>query len=81
MGGYNLVVSLAEQGIKYFEYYNISGSSQPYNDNDIIINVTGEMRGVNLWKIATPWKLFNEVFILRKIQDKYYIINYILKTF
>lgn len=81
IGGYNLMLRLTAMGIHHFEYYSITGASQPIlNTNSFIVTTSGTLCGVSFWNIKSSYLKFTETFRFELINGKYYIVNYILKT-
>lgn len=79
-GYYNWLLKMTKIGIARFEYNNISGTSQPLANNDILVAVQGQLRPINLWQqYVGSWTKFNETFVLEKSGMNYVIKNYIIR--
>lgn len=76
-GGYNWLLNFTDSGVHKFIYQNISGTSQPINNNQILISVVGLVKGVSFWNRETEWMRFNEVFVL----DNYAGNNFIIRNY
>lgn len=81
VGGYNLLLKLANLGISRFEYNNVSGITQPISNSEIIVTVNGTLRGIGYWGQVNQWVKFNEVFILENIGGSRFIVkNYMIRA-
>ena len=77
IGVINLQNKLSKLEISRFDYQNVNNIMQPLINNEILIHSYGQLKAYYIWNSCLGnWLLYNEVIILEKINEKYYIKNY-----
>lgn len=77
-GSFNLLTYLVNQGVHHFEYDNLSVTYQSINNTETLFNANGLLKIISLWGQETNPTQFNEICILERIGNTYYIKNYVI---
>lgn len=75
-GVYNVIVSMASDGIARMQYDKLSGTVMPINNESISIQIIGLCQGVTFWNVATAIRTFSETFVLTLSGDKIMVTSY-----
>lgn len=77
---YNLLLKISSIGVHRFTYQNINSSCQ-VTDNGLLVNSISLVNPISFQGLLGLPVRVSETFIIKNISNKYYICNYILKTF
>jgi hypothetical protein len=83
IGAYDVLTTLAQNGIMKFNYNNLTRTIHRTSNNDIIIVVTGLTSATTFLNFATSWLHFSETFVLDFDQTKnhFHVKNHIWRIF
>jgi hypothetical protein len=76
IGMYNVMVTMASEGISSMRYDKLNGVVLPINSNSISVQIIGLCQGVTFWGQLTPIKQFSETFVLTLAENRIIVTSY-----
>lgn len=76
IGFYNVMVAMSTEGILKTFYEKLTCTVLPINNNQISLQITGNIKGLTFWNQYTPQYLFTEVFILTLKNNRIFVTSY-----